>query len=273
MDLKTATPVEIDTELARIGTEMAKQYAVIDRAESTIAMERKYTSPAGTVNQRRIDQCQDLINAAGSELSRLMVERSPFEAEFVARDGWTRYYLVDNDNGHVHYDASNRRCSRTPSTSHIWLVDQSGREPEALVEDAGERACTVCFPWAPLETLKRPTMFHTPTELEKLEARKVREQRAAVRAAKAITNPDGTPLRNGGRYGERINSVVSAERAVIDIRVWAKIYHRALDAEELADIERILVALAHKRGTDVETERAALESRYVAKCKREGVTP
>jgi hypothetical protein len=34
-----------------------------------------------------------------------------------------------------------------------------------------------------------------------------------------------------------------------------------------------LTALAAKRGTDVETERAALESRYVAKCKREGVTP
>jgi hypothetical protein len=273
MDLKAATPVEIDTELGRIGTEMAKQYAIIDRAERTIAMERKYTSPAGTVNQRRIDQCQGLINAAGSELSRLMVERSPFEAEFVGRGGWTRYYLVDNDNGHVHYDASNRRCSRTPSTTHIWLVDHSGRQAEDLVEDAGCRACTVCFPWAPMDTLKRPTIFYTPSEIEKQNRAAEKATKRAAREAKTITNPDGSPLRIGGRYGERINSVIGAERAVIDIRVWAKVYRRALEEVELADIERLLTALAAKRGTDVETERAALESRYVAKCKREGVTP
>lgn len=275
MDVSTATPVEIDTELARIGGEMARQHQVIDRAQRTIDMEHKHPAPDGSVNQRRINQCNQLADTAGAELARLMVERSPLEAEFGRRGGWTRYFLVDSEtgNGHVHSDDSTRRCSRVPATRHYWLTDQSGRPAVEVVADAGERACTVCFPWAPVETLARPTMFYTPTEQEKQAAREERERKAEVKRAKLITTPEGEPLRIGGRYGERINSVVGAERAVVDIRVWAKVYRRELNRVELADIERVLAALAAKRGTDVETERAALEGKYVAKCKREGVTP
>lgn len=275
MDVRTATPVEIDTELARIGGEMARQYQVIDRAQRIIDMEYKHPAPDGSVNQRRIDQCQQLTDTAGVELARLMIERSPLEAEFGRRGGWTRYFLVDSEtgNGHVHFDDSTRRCSRVPATRHYWLVDQSGRPAVEVVADAGERACTVCFSWAPVETLMRPTMFYTPAEQEKQAARAERARKAEVKRAKLITTPEGDPLMIGGRYGERITSVVGAERAVVDIRVWAKVCRRDLTAAEFSDIERVLKALAAERGTDVETERAALEDKYVAKCKREGVTP
>ena len=281
MDLKTATPVEIDTALARIGGEMGKQANAIDRAERTIAMEHKYTAPDGSVNQRRIDQCQDLINAARSEYARLRVEASPFEAEFTRRGGWTRYYLVDSDsgNGHVHYDASNRRCSRVNSTEHYWLVDQSGRPAADVVTDAGERACTVCFPLAPVETLTRPTMFYSPTELEKQAARAERERKAVAKRAKLITNPDGSVLRYGD-HQERVETVVGAQRALVDIAFYVRWYRTAttdsgggLRTQELADMERIATALAHKLGTSPAAELVAADTRYVAKCKREGVTP
>jgi hypothetical protein len=275
MDLKTATPVEIDTELARIGGETAKHYDTIARAQRTIDMEREHPAPSGSVNQRRIDQAEALIEAAWASCDRLLAERAPMDVQFQLRGGWTRYYLVDSEtgNGHVHYDMSHSRCSRVPSTRHYWLTSESGKPAAEVIEQAGSAVCTVCFQDAPVEVLSRPRGYHTPSELEKLAARAERERKAEAKRAKLITNPDGSPLRIGGKYGERINSVVSAERAVVDIRVWAKVYHRGLESSELADIEGLLTALAAKRGTDVETERAALESRYVAKCKREGVTP
>jgi hypothetical protein len=276
MDITTATPVEIDTELARIGGEIAQQEAIISRAERTIDLEHKHPAPSGDVNQRRIDQCQGLINAALIERARLRGQAAPFEAEFARRGGWTRYFLVDSEtgNGHVHSDASTRRCSRVAATRHYWLTDQSGRPAVDVVADAGERACTVCFPWAPVETLSRPTMFYTPTEQEKQVARAERERKAEAKRAKAITNPDGSVLRYG-HHEQRIETVVGAQRALVDIVFIAAWYRsgQQLSIAELADVERIATALAHKLGTSPAAELVAANDRYVAKCKREGVTP
>jgi hypothetical protein len=193
--------------------------------------------------------------------------------EFQRRGTWTRYYLVDNDNGHVHHNASHSACSRQPSTSHIWLTDQSGRPAGELVEDAGERGCTVCFPWAPVEHLARPSKFRTPTELEKQTRAAEREKRALAKRAKGITNPDGTPLRiRLAGYWETVTTARGAELRALEIQFDGKFYRRALAASEQAAVDVIVTALAAKQQKDEGTVRADMAVRLIKKCKREQVT-
>lgn len=60
---------------------------------------------------------------------------------------WNRYYLVTNSNGHVHRETSCRTCFR--DTEYAWLIDLADCDEAAMIEEFGEKACTVCFPDAP----------------------------------------------------------------------------------------------------------------------------
>ena len=274
MDTATATPAEIDGEIARLMGLIANQRNAIDRARKTIAMEHRYTAPDGSVNTRRITQCQVLIEATTLAMERLKAQVVPLDAEYSRRGGWTRYYLVDANygDGHVHYDNSAYRCSRTQNTRHYWLTSESGKTAEEVIKQAGSAICTLCFSNAPVDSASRPRGYHTPSEIERQEAAKAKETKRLAREAKRITNPDGSALRCGD-HQERIETVVAAQRAAVDAMFWPKVYDRSLTDADKADIERILTALVAKRGTTVEAERAALQKRYVAKCKREGITP
>jgi hypothetical protein len=196
MQVTTATPVEIDTELARLGAELAVQYNAIDRAmaASKRLVEGRYYDEVRDAEQ--LDSYNRKVATATWEAGILQSACRPFDAEFTRRGGWTRYYLVEG--GHLHYDVSGHRCSRIPSTSHYWLTEQSGKSAAEVIELAGERVCTVCFPDAPVAVQERPSQLLTKTEAEQAEARAEREQKrsqaAATKAAKAITAPDGSPL-------------------------------------------------------------------------------
>jgi hypothetical protein len=272
-DLTTATPPDIDAELARIGGEMDKHHANIQRAQRTIQLELDHPAPSGDVNQTRIDQAQTVIDRGWAACAALLAELAPLDREFHRRGTWTRYFLVDNDNGHVHRNASNSACSRQPSTRHIWLTDQSGRPEGDLVADAGERACAVCFPWAPVEHLSRPSMFRTPTELERQSRAAEREKRAVEKRAKAITNPDGSPLRiKSGNYFDTVRTTRAAEIEVVDIQFRAKCHGRALTVEDVENVATLVTALAVKLQKDEGTVRSDATVRLIKKCKREQVT-
>lgn len=74
-----------------------------------------------------------------------------------AQHGWSRFFLVLNNNGHLHSDMSNYRCSRTPTTAHGWNPGLSGATEAEAVADLGPLLCTVCFPSAPIEwTVGKP---------------------------------------------------------------------------------------------------------------------
>lgn len=273
MDITTATPAEIDAQIASLNAAIAKHRSNIERAKRTIEIERK--TYYGSINQRRIDQAEALIETARTAIDGLFTQRAPFFAEYVRRDGWTRYFLVDSDtgNGHVHYDNSSYRCSRTSSTRHYWLTSESGKSAAEVIELAGEGVCTVCFPDAPVEARSRPRGYFTPTELDRQAKAAARETKRAAKAAKLITNPDGSVLRYGDPQ-ERIETVVSAQRALVDVAFLATWYRSGLlDNRDLADMERIATALAHKLGTSPAAELVAADARYVAKCKREGIAP
>lgn len=64
-------------------------------------------------------------------------------------DPWSRFFLVANNNGHLH---SSRGCSTCyPTTQYLWCAEISGLEEEDAVAEYGSQLCTVCFPSAPTE--------------------------------------------------------------------------------------------------------------------------
>jgi hypothetical protein len=196
-DLTTQTPVEIDTELARI-------WSLIDRADEAIAhikhdLARKLTYGLRKGELALVGANRELAEANLARYQEALValraEAAPFNAEYDRRGRWHRYFLVDNTNGHVHRDMGCSTCF--PTTRYKWLIELADCNEDAMIEEWGEMACTVCFPSAPTNPLyNRPSR----RDREAQEARAAEKAaRQAVKDAKGITDVDGSPLR--GEYG------------------------------------------------------------------------
>ena len=88
-------------------------------------------------------------------------------------------------------------CNRNgKSTSFVWLPEWSGKDETEIVAAAGWRACSVCFPTAPLGTpTTLPSLITTDEDRAKAAAKAEREaakmKRDADRLAKALTT-DGS---------------------------------------------------------------------------------
>jgi len=186
------TPVEIDTELARLWGEEQQLDVRLHRAMTRLADREKSTTRyyASTVE----DDEAEIANLQNS-IAALQAEAQPLVDEFFARGRWNRYFLVSNDNGHVHRGTNCSTCFVT--TQYSWLVELADCDEDAMIEEWGERACTVCFPSAPTNPL-----YHRPARIDR-EAQAARQaekaQRDAAKATKAIVDVDGQPLR--GEYG------------------------------------------------------------------------
>lgn len=283
MDLATATPVEIDTELY-------KHYVRISRLEQTQAEAQRtidfideiepgsYNSMVSAYSPARRAKLAALVDQIGAQVLRILIDDvSPLEQEFADRGGWTRYYLVDNSNGHVHPDTKCSSCY--PTTVYAWMIEESGMSAEDLVEKAGEQACTICFPWAPVDTLKRKSKLESPERKEaRLAREKAKAEREAKKAAKGITTPEGNPL--------RVFTQHYPERQVVRNGVVVKVHpaHDGYDTLETLfaakswltdqyaswlgaggshhrDIDRVARSIAHKLGTTPEAEIEAAKKR------------
>jgi hypothetical protein len=219
------SPAEVDTALA--DNYYAAQKAQNDRsnAAETIRMyagERKYSANAPRFatlaeamdaarevaekqswNRGSIERALADYEAAGETVKRLYAEAKPMEAEYAERQ-WTRAFLVVNSNGHVHSSMTCSTCYSDrydeitgrwkPGTTYHWMPEYSGKPEAEIVADAGSRACTVCFPSAPVD---RPTKMFTPDERSraqrKIEAEAKRVEKERKRREKALM-PDGEPL-------------------------------------------------------------------------------
>lgn len=141
----------------------------------------------------------DMTNAAIDTLMSGPI--ALLQAEEDRRGGWTRAYLaVTNGKGHVHNTRNCRTChnGETPTLLH-WMTEYSGKSEAEIIRAAGERACSVCYPHAPTEDRARPSLMFSDEEIQAAEARRVRDEakakKAADKAAKAITDADGGPLK------------------------------------------------------------------------------
>jgi len=184
-DTTALTPVEIDTELSRIWNARA-------RVEASLAAARRSANRSEHNARAEAGRISDLE----SRVAALSYEASPYNAEYARRGFWNRYFLVTNANGHVHRGTDCTTCFVT--TEYGWLVDLADCNEDAMIEEWGERACTVCFPSAPTNPL-----YNRPARID----REAQEARAAekaakdaVKAEKAITDVDGSPLKDSHGY-------------------------------------------------------------------------
>jgi hypothetical protein len=298
MDITTATPVEIDTELARLDGELHKaegklitalasvHYAAGDRkgyrgnraawlmsdneALAKASETAESNAMAHVVESAR--RALAALDAANTAIAANKAKAAALAAEYNRRP-WTRAFLaITNGQGHVHSSMNCSTCNNGQyRTTFGWQPQYSGADEAAIIADAGYRACTVCYPNAPVGDAKTlPTKMFTQDELD---AAKAREERAAAKAerdAKKIANAltsDGSELAvpNGrGRY-----EYFKTERAATTWVVQQLGHHRAYGyslSQEGVGI--VIAALADKHGKSVETVTAEIEAKVAAWIKR-----
>lgn len=289
MDLTTATPVEIDRALAEIYGRLAKAEHRVALAEQRLnghhefqakvaAGERgyyNYGDPAA--KEAELLGHLETYRAAWAAIA---AETHPYDAEY-ARRPWNRYWLVDNNGGHVHRTRACRTCYAT--TQFTWLVDLAAATDDEVIREAGALTCLECFP-----NVREEILAQRPTELvenpEKRAARKEREAKkeakAKADAEKAIIDPAtgkalrevGTVYRTGGvTDGAEIKNWKTAQTMFIDeaayLRGVAAGYPAGRQTEAAATVARFAPALAAKRGITEAELLADLEKKIAKKAR------
>lgn len=166
--------------------------------------------------------------------------------------GWSRAFIVSG--GHVH---SSTNCHTCFTTTVFYGVPQcSGLNEDEIVELAGERACTVCYPSAPVDVLKRKSQLFTRDEAE---AQRVRDEKAAKRDAKEAAKIT-VFLPQEGKNGstQTFGTVRSAKIEAVDAYGWAissaAHYTGNTISRHLSTFEAIVAAVAERERGDLSLE-------------------
>ena len=172
-----ATPAEIDTELAELMWQQSKHLGQAGGIKNSLK---------GYIKRGQA-QPEHLLKALIQEeesLAQIAEAIAPFTEEFNRRGGWTRFFMVSNNGGHLH---KNMLCSTCrPTTAFGWMPEFSGQDEAGVVNMAGEDACTVCFPTAPVHQRSMLPFRVAEREVaEKLAAEK--EAKRAAAAAQLVT--------------------------------------------------------------------------------------
>jgi hypothetical protein len=173
--------VKIDTELSELHF---KRFNLLFDLESAIDTKEFYEKHYPTrleeiaKQEGKIESARKKIFEVGCQI----LERN----EIYDRDPWTRAFLVLASNGHVHSSMDCNTCF--PTTRYQWLVQYSNDDENIIVEDAGQDACTICYPSAPAETLNRPSRIVTADKIAKAQAKAERDAKKAARIAKEKAN-------------------------------------------------------------------------------------
>lgn len=291
-ELQGLTPVRIDEMTKAVDAEQVRLQAAVSRAydllHAAVGDSRRSARRGGHWSMTREQAYTAASFAAGEQaalaLGRLAQSRHRLELigrtrgtlaeEFTRRGGWERAFLVEGPTGHVHRSRRCSTCHRGQSpTLFVWMTDYSGSTETQIVEAAGTRACTTCYPSAPVDVLQRPTRMFGPGEAkahaEREERRRRLEARSAAAAAKAITDPGtGAPLREeAGNRGAVLKTVTSAKRQLAS-EAWWVMYclHHGLDADRHhANVLHLATAVAARENTDA----GALVAEAVAKKSKE----
>lgn len=175
--LTTMTPREVDTHLAEAFGELSAaqrrvemafesvHYAIKDarhygargrkvwatthaQAEQTLR-ERVASGEMQPWHARDAERALATLDEHRAAVEDAQSKISVFEDEFARRGGWSRFFLVQASNGHIH---SSMNCSTCyPTTQFGWLPEVSGQTEAEAVANYGAILCTVCFPSAPVE--------------------------------------------------------------------------------------------------------------------------
>jgi hypothetical protein len=204
VDLTTWTPVQIDTELARLWGEIDKTENHIDTYKAYLAEEEKSGQRIKWSGGR---STAETLAEYRAKLVELWTEVEPYQDEFARRGGWLRYFLVTNNNGHVHREMHCSTCFIT--TRYHWLVSLADCDENEMIEEWGELACTVCFPDAPTNP-----NYHRPSKRDQVE-REARAAEKAEREAKKAQKNLRPEEQFRGRWG-MVTTVAAAKQAIRD---------------------------------------------------------
>jgi hypothetical protein len=260
MDLTTATPVEIDTAIAEIFERLAPLYFNVERAQEDVRrITKNMASPRAYLTQANVDRALANLSEAMQAANLVEAECDPFEAEFARRGGWTRAFLVLNTNGHIH---SSRACSTCfLTTRYGWLPQVSGFDEAEIVAQAGQDACTVCYPTAPVEKRIARTLLHS----SEVAAQAARDERAAAKAARDVVKAakaleiDLRPFGVDGYVG-RIHTLAAAKSYLTDAAEYEG-WGRTHPYYPAAAVQAVAEAVAAKVGTTPAEETAAAAKR------------
>ena len=245
-DVTKQTPVQIDTELARLfgaqeraGSLLACARDALKRGQKVTAdLKARYPKEYGPdFKFREETEAEAAIAEQTRVISKVRDAIRPLTAEFERRP-WSRFFLVLNGNGHCH---SSRSCSTCfPTTRYAWVTALSGATEDEAVREYGEKMCTICFPSAPVSKFWGEGRV-AREEREAKDARKAERdaKRAAQDAAAVIDPATGRPLFKTERaarneLSSQVEWVVSSER------------HRPREADHAARLAELALEYREK---------------------------
>jgi len=173
--------VKIDTELSQLHNQRWSLVSKLESAEDT----KKFYEKHYATRVEEINKAIEKIAEIKSEIFKVNGQIRDLDAIY-DQDPWTRAFLVLASNGHVHSSLDCSTCF--PTTRYQWLIQYSNDDENTIVEDAGQDACTICYPSAPAETLNRPSRIVTADKIAKAQAKAEREAKKAERIAKEKAN-------------------------------------------------------------------------------------
>ncbi|CAB4155932.1 hypothetical protein UFOVP655_26 [uncultured Caudovirales phage] len=269
--------VKIDTQLSELHSKRYNLVFELKTVEDTLEFYQNnysYRFQDNSKYENQIESIKKQISEVNSEIRGLN--------EIYNQDPWTRAFLVIASNGHVHSSMDCSTCFDT--TRYQWLVQYSNDDENTIVEDAGEDACTICYPSAPAEVLNRPSRIVTADKIAKAEAKAERDAKKAERIAKEKAN---APTISGeflyikdGKYTQVIKTERSAvtewfsqydksQREIVTHYYDGKAHSeesiqeqkdRKAHAGEIAQL--ICYRLAEKHGIGYEEQEAILIKKY-----------
>ncbi len=269
--------VKIDTELSELHNQRWAIISKIESAEDSLKFYQKhYPTRIG-----EIAKYEGKIYIFKADLRKVNGQIRDLDAIY-DQDPWTRAFLVVNNNGHVHSSLDCSTCF--PTTRYQWLIQYSNDDENTIVEDAGQDACTICYPSAPAETLNRPSRIVTADKIAKAQAKAEREAKKAERIAKEKANAptaSGQPLTyKEGKWTREIKTERSAiiEWCDLQWKIEKEIVTHYFNgeahseesiqnqkdekafAQEIADL--IARNLAEKHGVSFDQQLKILENKY-----------
>lgn len=262
------TPVEIDTALAELYRQESDLEFQVDRYRRLAV---SYADKPYYAN--RVAEYDAKARELVLEISEVKKKIAELDKKYT---GWSRAFLVSNSNGHIHASTNCSTCF--PTTQYIWLTDLSGQDRLEIAGLAGEKACSVCYPDAPSEYFLRKCQLEDPAVVKaRVEREAKRAEREAKRIASGISNPDGSALkvRSYSNYVEHLRTERTAQIWAVEALTFVlgfdekeQAHQSERKANHEEDVDKVIIALAFKRGESVESVREQITAKANLKVRQ-----
>jgi hypothetical protein len=252
--------VKIDTELSSWYDKRWDLFSKLDSAEGTKEFYEKHYPTRVEEIQKAVEK----ITGIKVEIAKVNIEIARLN-KIYSQDPWTRAFLVLASNGPVHSSMDCNTCF--PTTRYNWLIQYSNDDEKTIVEDAGQDACTICYPSAPADVLNRPSRIVTADKIAKAQAKAERDAKREAKLAKEKAN---APTKSGeflyfkkGKYTEVIKTERTAVSEWLNNQYWILNSNNPESQESKKQVNEIICQnLAEKNGVSFDQQLKILQNKY-----------